>query len=192
MNIAATACAELPTEHGTFALESFRESSLGEPHLALTMGLERAQCPLVRIHSECITGDAFGSLKCDCGQQLDQALQRIGRLGCGVVLYLRQEGRGIGIEEKIRAYALQQQGLDTVDANLALGQPVDSRAYDAAVAWLIRRGVRECVLLTNNPDKVNALQTAGIDVRRSALKGTGQQHSEAYLEAKRSRMGHDC
>jgi GTP cyclohydrolase II len=191
-----TASARLPTRHGTFLMQSFRfgpdSQSGAQPHLVLSVGLDQRQrLPLVRVHSECITGEVFGSERCDCAAQLDEALRRIQRTGCGALVYLRQEGRGIGIENKLKAYALQDQGLDTVEANLALGLPVDARTFEPAVAWLRQRGVAACRLLTNNPDKVAALRNAGLDVVRVPLKTPGQPHSHPYLETKRLRMGHD-
>jgi len=156
------------------------------------MGLESEKVPLVRLHSECMSGDVFGSVRCDCGDQLQDAMNRISHTGCGVVIYLRQEGRGIGIEKKIEAYALQESGLDTIDANLALGLPVDGRCYDPALAYLSYLGIQDCVLLTNNPDKVAALHDYGIDTRREPLNSSDHAACRSYLETKRMRMGHDC
>lgn len=189
--IAVTAGAMLPTRHGDFQMETFRCDDAAQPHLALSVGLDSGKVPLVRVHSECITGEVFGSRKCDCGEQLDESMRRIQEAGCGVIIYLRQEGRGIGIENKLRAYALQETGLDTVDANVALGLPVDARSYAPAVAYLKHCGVRQCVLLTNNPDKREALTGAGITVTRAPLQFVGHEHSEGYLESKRMRLGHD-
>jgi GTP cyclohydrolase II len=187
-----TGTTRLPTRFGTFRFESFRCEAGGEPHLALSMGLHENAVPVVRVHSECISGDVFGSVKCDCGDQLRDAMRRIGEVRCGVILYLRQEGRGIGIEQKIRAYALQEGGLDTVDANLALGLPVDNRSYAPAVAYLRERGVRRCVLLTNNPEKTAALREQGLQVVREPLQSGGHEACRSYLATKRVRMGHDC
>ncbi|MEQ8860489.1 MAG: GTP cyclohydrolase II [Pseudomonadales bacterium] len=192
--VSVTATARLPTRHGEFSMDSFRFDDDPTPHLALTVGLDpsaAAPMPMVRVHSECATGELFGSLRCDCAEQLDESLRRIQASGCGVLVYLRQEGRGIGIENKLRAYALQDQGLDTVEANLALGLPVDARSFDPAVAYLSHRGVSRCQLLTNNPEKVKALEAGGIEVDRVPLKTPGQAVSHAYLETKRQRMGHD-
>ncbi len=197
-----TAAARMPTRHGEFLMESFRlggslsegpETGAGEPlpHLALSVGLGSGERPLVRVHSECATGEIFGSLRCDCGQQLDDSLQRIHRAGCGVLVYLRQEGRGIGLENKLRAYALQDQGLDTVDANVALGLPVDARSYRPAAAYLHHRGVRRCMLLTNNPDKLQSLRAHGIEVSRASLKSAAHPACRGYLETKRLRLGQD-
>lgn len=187
-----TATASLPTEHGTFELESFRFEAHAEPHLALSLGLDTAAVPLVRIHSECITGDVFGCLRCDCGEQLSLAMQAIERAGSGLIIYLRQEGRGIGIENKLHAYRLQERGLDTVDANLALGLPIDARSYGAAVAYLRYRQVNRCVLLTNNPHKLAAVRGHGIDVTRAPLRGAAHETCRDYLATKRRRLGHAC
>ena len=187
-----TAGARLPTRHGEFRLESFRTGDAQEPHLAASLGLAPDVTPLVRIHSECITGDVFGSLRCDCGDQLNASLGRIAEAGSGLVIYLRQEGRGIGIENKLKAYALQEQGLDTVDANLALGLPVDDRSYDAAARYLHHLQIRRCILLTNNPDKVDALRRHGIRVTRAPLLGEAHSACRDYLATKRRRLGHDC
>ena len=187
-----TATARLPTRHGEFSLDSFRYGDDPVPHLALSVGrLNGEATPLVRVHSECATGELFGSLRCDCAAQLDESLRRIHAAGCGVLVYLRQEGRGIGIENKLKAYALQDQGLDTVEANIALGLPVDARSFAPGVAYLQERGVTRCQLLTNNPEKVKALVDAGIEVTRVPLKTPGQEHSHPYMEAKRLRLGHD-
>ena len=147
--------------------------------------------PLVRIHSECLTGDAFGSLKCDCGPQLNAAMQAIQEAGCGAILYLRQEGRGIGLTNKIRAYALQDQGHDTLDANLMLGFPADARTYEMCGAMLAHVGVTEVRLITNNPDKVAYLTENGIRVveRVPLLVGVNEVNA-SYLATKRDRMGH--
>ena len=187
-----TAVAALPTPYGNFQMESFRWGDATEPHLVLSMGLDLDAVPIVRIHSECITGDVFGSLRCDCGDQLQDALRKIGEAGSGLVIYLRQEGRGIGIEKKLQAYALQERGLDTVDANIALGLPVDSRSYDSAVTFLRHLKIRRCVLLTNNPDKVAALRSQSICVTRAPLMSGDLDACRDYLATKRVRLGHDC
>lgn len=186
-----TAGARMPTRHGDFQMQSFRFGFDGHVHLALSVGLDHERLPLVRVHSECITSEVFGSLRCDCDAQLDESLRRIQESGCGMLIYLRQEGRGIGIEHKLSAYALQDQGLDTVDANVALGLPVDARTYDAAAAMLEHVGIRRCVLLTNNPDKVRALEAQGLKVTRAPLRSGGHEASRAYLETKRLRLGQD-
>ncbi|MEQ7874031.1 GTP cyclohydrolase II [Sphingomonas sp. ASV193] len=170
---------------------SFRDSASGEDHVALVVGAFGGAPPLVRLHSECLTGDVFGSLKCDCGPQLRQALRLIGEAGGGILLYLRQEGRGIGLANKLRAYALQDRGLDTVDANRRLGFADDARNYDMAAAMLRALGVREVRLLTNNPAKVAGLEAAGIAVaERVAHRMPANPHNADYLATKRERSGH--
>ncbi|MDN6275277.1 GTP cyclohydrolase II [Psychrobacter sp.] len=192
--------ATLPTRHGEFDIHVF-ENNEGQEHVMLTVGLSVADhnetspkqqpAPLVRIHSECLTGDAFSSLKCDCGPQLNTAMQAIQEAGVGAILYLRQEGRGIGLTNKIRAYALQDQGHDTLDANLMLGLPADARIYDMCGPMLAHVGVDAVRLITNNPDKVAYLTEHGIDVveRVPLLVGVNEQNAE-YLATKRDRMGH--
>ena len=170
---------------------AFRASDDGQEHVALLVGSFGGNPPLVRLHSECLTGDVFGSLKCDCGPQLKEALQIIGRSGGGVLLYLRQEGRGIGLANKIRAYALQDRGLDTVDANRRLGFGDDERDYGHAAAMLKALGIDEVRLLTNNPRKVGGLEAAGIRVReRVAHQMPANPHNADYLETKHKRSGH--
>ncbi len=180
----------LPTLHGEFRLMAYPNG--GQPHLALVRGdVREGAPPLVRIHSECLTGDVLGSRRCDCGRQLDLALERIADEGRGILVYLRQEGRGIGLMEKLRAYALQDRGLDTVDANLALGHAVDARDYGIAAAILVDLGVREVRLLTNNPAKVEGLQRFEICVaERAALIAAHDPVTAPYLRAKRDRLGH--
>ncbi|MFK3867470.1 GTP cyclohydrolase II [Psychrobacter faecalis] len=205
--------AKLPTRHGEFDIHIF-ENADGQEHVMLTVGLpvakqtevlnqqgtafnqdsdalKEAPIPLIRIHSECLTGDAFSSLKCDCGPQLNTAMQAIQETGCGAILYLRQEGRGIGLTNKIRAYALQDQGHDTLDANLMLGLPADARVYDMCGPMLAHVGVDSVRLITNNPDKVAYLTEHGINVveRVPLLVGVNDMNAE-YLATKRDRMGH--
>ena len=157
--------ARLPTEHGNFRIRVFHEDATGFDHVALTLGdMSGPDAVLVRVHSECLTGDAFGSLRCDCGPQLDTALQRIQEIGWGCLVYLRQEGRGIGLHAKIQAYNLQDKGADTLDANLMLGHPADARDYTIAAEMLRAVGIDDVCLLTNNPDKVQSLQDLGITV----------------------------
>ena len=197
--------AKLPTRHGEFDIHIF-ENDEGQEHVMLTVGLSvvdqttapssddtpsQRPIPLVRIHSECLTGDAFSSLKCDCGPQLNTAMQAIQESGCGAILYLRQEGRGIGLTNKIRAYALQDQGHDTLDANLMLGLPADARIYDMCGPMLAHIGVNAVRLITNNPNKVAYLTEHGIDVveRVPLLVGVNDMNAE-YLATKRDRMGH--
>lgn len=200
--------AQLPTSHGEFDIHIF-ENDAGQEHVMLTKGLpvakngdhsdssdntdsfDNSPTPLVRIHSECLTGDAFGSLKCDCGAQLNAAMAAIQHEGIGAILYLRQEGRGIGLTNKIRAYALQEQGHDTLDANLMLGLPADARTYDMCSAMLAHVGVDKVRLITNNPDKVAYLTDHGVDVteRVPLLVGVNDVNL-SYLATKRDRMGH--
>jgi GTP cyclohydrolase II len=181
----------LPTRYGSFQLYVYVDHG-GREHVALTVGVVGDGAPvLTRLHSECLTGDIFGSHRCDCGEQLAQTLVQLQTAGCGVLIYLRQEGRGIGLVNKIRAYALQEAGLDTVDANRALGLPDDLRDYAPAAAILRDLGVTEVRLITNNPQKISGLKAHGIRVvERLAIHVPANQHNEPYLEAKRRRMGH--
>jgi GTP cyclohydrolase II len=170
---------------------AFRAADDGQEHVALVIGAFAGEPPLVRLHSECLTGDVFGSLKCDCGPQLKEALRIIGEAGGGILLYLRQEGRGIGLANKLRAYALQDRGLDTVDANARLGFADDERDYGHAAAMLRALGVREVLLLTNNPNKVAGLEAAGVRVvERVAHHMPANPHNADYLRTKRARSGH--
>ncbi|WP_324805996.1 GTP cyclohydrolase II [Sphingomonas sp. LY29] len=169
---------------------AFRDPASGEEHVALVVGAFGGKPPLVRLHSECLTGDVFGSLKCDCGPQLKEALRIIGAEGGGVLLYLRQEGRGIGLTNKLRAYALQDRGLDTVDANRRLGFADDARDYRMAAAMLRALGVDSVRLLTNNPTKLAGLAKEGIAVERVAHAMPANPHNADYLAAKRDRSGH--
>ena len=186
----------LPTEHGEFRAMAFRDRRAGVDHIALIAKMPDGGTPgpeaLVRVHSECITGEAFGSLKCECGPQLDAALDLINERG-GIVVYLRgHEGRGIGLANKLRAYQLQEQGLDTLDANLQLGLPADARDYTAAAEILAELGVSRVRLLTNNPDKVTQLEAHGVEVsERVPLLVGVNDFNEDYLNVKRDRMGHD-
>jgi GTP cyclohydrolase II len=191
------ASAEVPTKFGTFATHVFRSTDPGDggswkEHVALVHGDIRSQSAVpVRIHSECMTSEVFGSLKCDCKEQLDAALAEVARRGAGAVLYLRQEGRGIGLANKIRAYELQQKGHDTVDANRLLGLPDDAREYHAAVHMLEHFDVKSVELMTNNPAKVDALRALGVEVtRRLPVVVSPNPHSLGYLETKRARMAH--
>jgi len=170
---------------------AFRASDDGQDHVALVIGAFAGQPPLVRLHSECLTGDVFGSLKCDCGPQLREALRIIGKAGGGILLYLRQEGRGIGLANKLRAYALQDRGLDTVDANHRLGFADDERDYAHAAAMLKALGADEVRLLTNNPAKVAGLESAGIKVaERVPHHMPVNPHNADYLATKRKKSGH--
>ncbi len=181
----------VPTVNGSFRMRAYRDRMTGADHVAIVSGHPSAEGMLARVHSECLTGEAFGSLKCECGPQLDAALATIQREG-GVVVYLRgHEGRGIGLINKLRAYKLQEDGLDTLDANLALGLPIDARDYGAATAILKDLGIESVRLLTNNPEKVRQLEEHGIAVeeRVPLVVGVGV-FNEGYLETKRDRMGH--
>ena len=184
---------KLPTAFGDFEIIVFQDPDTGEEHLALSQGLDAASTKpiLVRIHSECLTGDAFGSLKCDCGPQLHSTMKMISDEGQGVILYLRQEGRGIGLTNKIRAYALQDQGHDTVDANLLLNLPADARHYDMCTIMLDYLKIKEVRLITNNPLKVNSLKNLGINVvdRVSITVGLNI-FNKGYLQTKQERMSH--
>lgn len=184
--------AHLPTLHGEFTIHVF-ENEAGQEHVLLSVGLptDSDALPIIRIHSECLTGDAFGSLKCDCGPQLNTAMQTIQQHGCGAILYLRQEGRGIGLTNKIRAYALQDQGHDTLQANILLGLPADARTYEMCKAMLDHVGVTKVALMTNNPNKVKELQEMGIDVvERIPLVVGVNRHNQDYLNVKGQKMGH--
>ena len=187
------ATSQLPTAFGDFKITVFQDPQTGEEHVALSKGLETAPTApvLVRIHSECLTGDAFASLKCDCGPQLQATQKLINDAGQGVILYLRQEGRGIGLTNKIRAYALQDQGHDTVDANLLLNLPADARRYDMCSIMLDHLQIKQVKLLTNNPLKIKALTDLGIDVvDRVPLTVGLNKFNEDYLKTKHERMSH--
>ncbi|MFT3798368.1 GTP cyclohydrolase II [Microbacterium sp.] len=183
--------AQVPTSHGSFRFLAYKDRITGTDHIAVVAGDLSEGTPLVRVHSECLTGEAFGSLKCECGPQLDAALDAIEQDG-GVVIYMRgHEGRGIGLINKLRAYSLQERGLDTVDANLALGLPADARDYAAAAGILADLGVSRIRLLTNNTDKVSQLRSLGLEVAEQVplLVGVGANNHQ-YLATKRDRMGH--
>ncbi|MFC8955541.1 MULTISPECIES: bifunctional 3,4-dihydroxy-2-butanone-4-phosphate synthase/GTP cyclohydrolase II [unclassified Streptomyces] len=184
----------LPTAHGDFTAYGYRSTVDGVEHVALVHGeLGDGEDVLVRVHSECLTGDIFHSLRCDCGPQLQASMDRIQEAGRGVVVYLRgHEGRGIGLLSKLRAYELQERGRDTLDANLELGLPADARDYAAGARILVDLGVRSLRLMTNNPDKIDALTRHGLTVEgREAMPVTAGEHNLRYLRTKRDRMGHD-
>lgn len=184
--------ANLPTIHGDFKMVGFENAITGEHHVALVKGdIGPDDEVLVRVHSECLTGDAFGSLKCDCGEQLHVALDKIEKAGKGVLLYMRQEGRGIGLINKIKAYHLQDQGLDTVDANIALGFEEDLRDYGIGAQILKDLGVKHMKLMTNNPLKISGLSGYGLDISsREPIILNHNEKNEAYLRTKQKRMGH--
>ena len=184
--------AHLPTEHGNFRIRVFHEEETGLDHVALLLGDMGGPDPvLVRVHSECLTGDAFGSLRCDCGPQLQTALRMIQDVGWGCLVYLRQEGRGIGLHATIQAYKLKDRGVDTLDANLMLGHPADARDYGIASEILDSVGIEKVNLMTNNPDKVEQLSEYGINVveRMAIVAGVGEGNLD-YLSTKATRMGH--
>ena len=191
-SVTRTTAARIPTRHGEFHLCHYINTEDNKEHLAFYAGdLEDAEQVLVRVHSECFTGDVLGSLRCDCGEQLDRALQLISQTGQGVVIYLRQEGRGIGLEQKLRAYNLQDQGYDTVDANLMLGHEADERRYWLAAAILQDLGVRSVRLMTNNPAKIHALTAEGVTVvARVAIEVGLNRENRDYLFTKATRMNH--
>ncbi len=184
--------ARLPTELGEFGAVGFRSLVDGKHHVAMVKGeVAGREDVLVRVHSECLTGDVFHSLRCDCGQQLEDALQRIEAEGEGVLLYLSQEGRGIGLLNKLRAYRLQEEGLDTVDANIELGLPADLRDYGIGAQILVDLGLTSIRLLTNNPKKIVGLEGYGLQVTdQLPIEHPATEHNRHYLRAKRDRLGH--
>jgi len=182
----------LPTAYGEFTATAFREVLTGKHHVALVRGdVEHAENVLVRVHSECLTGDVFHSLRCDCGEQLDEALAQIGAEECGVLLYMAQEGRGIGLLNKLKAYELQESGLDTVEANLELGFPADAREYGIGSQILADLGLTSIRILTNNPKKISGIEAFGLRVvEQVAIEVPPNAENRAYLAAKREKMGH--
>jgi GTP cyclohydrolase II len=184
--------ADLPTRFGHFMIAGIRGNGSGEEAVAIQHGkLLPGKAPLVRVHSQCLTGDVFTSERCDCRAQLELSLRKIAKDGSGIVLYLPQEGRGIGLLNKLKAYELQDQGLDTVEANRKLGFAADSRDYDFAAEALKALGVRSVRLLSNNPDKIAQLEKAGIRVvKRIPCRPRTSHHSRAYLRTKKNKLGH--
>lgn len=192
VDVISTNPVKLPSEYGTFMAYGFLDRKTGKEHVALTKGDIKKEGVLTRIHSECLTGDVLGSRRCDCGSQLHKALRNIEENGEGVLLYLRQEGRGIGLFNKLKAYELQEKGFDTVDANLKLGFPEDMRDYKIASEILSRLGVKSVRLMTNNPDKINQLENYGIKVdSRCPIEIKSNDTDRRYLEIKARRMGHE-
>jgi 3,4-dihydroxy 2-butanone 4-phosphate synthase/GTP cyclohydrolase II len=184
---------QMPTDFGDFELHLYRNILDGEHHLALVKGdPSKAEAPLVRVHSECLTGDVFASRRCDCGSQLHAAMSRIEAEGCGIVLYMRRhEGRGIGLPAKIHAYKLQEAGVDTVEANLRLGFPAELRDYGVGAQILVDLGIRKMRFLTNNPKKVIGLEGYGLEiVERVPIAAEPNPHNALYLATKRTKMGH--
>ena len=184
--------ANLPTEFGSFRIVGFREKRTGEEFVALVKGqLDQATPTLVRIHSQCLTGDVFHSNKCDCGRQLNNAMKLIEEEGLGAIIYQQQEGRGIGIMNKIRAYALQDAGMDTVEANISLGFEADLRQYDTCVEIIKQLGLRRIRIMSNNPDKIEALREAGLEVvERIPMEFEPHAKSLEYLKTKKEKLGH--
>ena len=194
MFVEETSVVDMPTKYGKFKLHTFlNKYNKNEHHMALVMGdVSDGEPCLLRVHSECLTGDTFGSFRCDCGPQLDAALQQIATAGKGALIYLRQEGRGIGFVEKMKAYALQEEGLDTVDANVKLGHKADLRDYGFGAQMISHLGIKKAKLMTNNPRKIVGLKGYDIEVvDRVPLEVGSNENNHKYLETKRDRMGHD-
>ena len=192
LSVSRAVSARIPTEYGEFELVYFNNNHDDKEHLAFCMGdVSEGEDVLVRLHSECLTGDIFGSLRCDCGEQLDRSMQLIAAEGKGLIVYLRQEGRGIGLQEKIHAYNLQDAGHDTVDANLLLGHQADERDYTVAVRILEELGIKSVRLITNNPLKISSLEEAGIAVNeRVEMDNFVNPENSQYLTTKAQRMNH--
>lgn len=192
MSVRFVASSKLPTPFGIFEMHGFEEEGTGKEHVALSMGdISDGQPVLLRAHSECLTGDALFSMRCDCGYQLEEALHSIAEAGRGVLLYLRQEGRGIGLLNKIKAYHLQDQGADTVEANEQLGFGADMRDYSMCQPMLEHLNIRSIRLMTNNPRKVKAMEEVGVRVEeRIAIQVGRNPHNDSYLNTKASKLGH--
>ena len=192
MSVTFTASAKLPTQWGLFTIHGFEEMATGKEHVALVLGdIDSADSVLCQVHSECLTGDCMFSLRCDCGPQLQHAMQAVAQAGSGIILYLRQEGRGIGLLNKIKAYALQDSGADTVEANEQLGFDADGREYAICKPMVEHFQVSKVKLMTNNPRKIEALESMGVEVTEIVPINMGSNpHNESYLAVKVDKLGH--
>jgi GTP cyclohydrolase II len=192
LSVTFTASAKLPTQWGLFTIHGFEETATGKEHVALVLGdIDSADSVLCRVHSECLTGDCMFSLRCDCGPQLQHAMQALAQAGSGIILYLRQEGRGIGLLNKIKAYALQDSGADTVEANEQLGFDADGREYAICKPMFEHFQVSKVKLMTNNPRKIEALESMGVEVTEIVPINMGSNpHNESYLAVKVDKLGH--